>query len=60
MRFEIYSRRTIKGRRWYWRLRAANREIIASGEGYNHRAGALCAIDLVRATGTLTPMVERV
>lgn len=34
MIFEMYARRTLFGRRWSWRLRAANNEIIAQGESY--------------------------
>jgi uncharacterized protein len=37
---------------WRWRLRAANREIIAeSGEAYINRADCLAAIDLVKRSG---------
>ena len=33
---------------WYWHLKAANNEIIANGEGYTSKAGALHAISLVK------------
>jgi len=33
---------------WYWHLKAANNEIIAQGEGYTSKAGALHAISLVK------------
>ena len=54
MRFQMYSQRGLFGRRWYWRLRAANNEIIAQGEGYRNRADCLHAIDLVKGTGSWT------
>jgi uncharacterized protein YegP (UPF0339 family) len=35
---EFYSRKPLFGRRqYYWRARAANGKIVASGEGYNNR-----------------------
>lgn len=37
---------------WRWRLRAANRKIIAeSGEGYANKADCLAAIQLVKNSG---------
>lgn len=59
MRFEIYSRLTLIGRRWYWRLRARNHEIIAQGEAYNRKVDCLRAIELVTGTGPETPVEER-
>lgn len=39
MRFEIYRRWTIGGRRWFWRLKAANNRTIAvGGEGFHNLA----------------------
>ena len=32
---------------WYWRMKAANHEIIANGEGYTTKAACLNAIRLV-------------
>lgn len=54
MIFEMYARRTLFGRRWSWRLRAANNEIIAQGESYHNRGDCLHAIDLVKGTGSWT------
>jgi uncharacterized protein YegP (UPF0339 family) len=59
MRYEIYSRITIRGRRWFWRLRAVNHEIIASGEGYRNKDDAEDAISLVQSSSR-APVVERV
>lgn len=33
---------------WRWRLRAANHEPLASGEGYVNRSDCLHAIELVK------------
>lgn len=60
MRFEIYSRWGWLGQRWYWRLRAANNEIVAVGEAYNSPAGALHAVDLVQGTDSSTPIRQLV
>lgn len=61
MHFEYYSRYPIfrPGKRWYWRLRAKNGEIIAQGEGYTNRMDCKRAIELIMDTSTNTP-VEKV
>lgn len=48
MRFQIFSRRTIRGKRWYWRMRAGNGEVIAQSEGYRNRSDAIETVALVR------------
>lgn len=47
MRFEVFERRTLFGRRWFWRLRAKNGEIISQSEAYNSRAAAAKTINTV-------------
>lgn len=63
MKFILFEKRTLRGRRWYWNLRADNGESIASGgqggHGYKHRASALQGIALVRKTGDRTAIEER-
>jgi uncharacterized protein YegP (UPF0339 family) len=54
MQFELYQR----GSLWYWRLRAANNEIIAQGEGYVNRSDAQHAVGLVMDTNRNTPFVQ--
>lgn len=56
MRFQLYRRLTLRGYRWYWRLRAANHEIIAQSEGYARKADALVSIELVRDLPATTPV----
>ena len=41
---------------WRWRLRAANHEIIAQGEGYQNRANCEHAIGLLKQTNFMTPV----
>jgi uncharacterized protein YegP (UPF0339 family) len=54
MKFELYK----SGIYWYWRLRAANHEIIAQGEGYHNRQDAINAVNLVMDTSRSTTFVE--
>lgn len=59
MHFEIYQQTqgliSSSGGQWRWRLRAANNEIIASGESYRNKQDCLAAIALVKNTNTSTP-----
>lgn len=60
MYFEIYqdSRGLISAisGQWRWRLKAANKEIIASGESYRNKQDCLAAIALVMNTNSQTPV----
>jgi uncharacterized protein YegP (UPF0339 family) len=50
MKIEIYCRkRFVKGPLWFFRVRAANGEIIAQSEGYSRRIDAMSTIRLLRA-----------
>lgn len=53
MYYQIYYRNS----EWRWRLRAANHETIASGEGYYNKGDCLHAIDLVKGSYT-APVYE--
>lgn len=54
MYFEIYK----SGGQWRWRLKAANHQIIASGESYTEKANCIAAINLVKGTNSSTPVKE--
>lgn len=43
---------------WRWRLKAANHEIIASGEGYTNKVDCIHAVDLLKSTTNATPVSE--
>ncbi|WP_136449825.1 YegP family protein, partial [Haemophilus influenzae] len=43
---------------WYWRLKAANHEIIAVSEGYTTKQNCLHCIHLVMDTNRNTPTVS--
>lgn len=50
MRFEIFQRRNAFGiKRWFWRLKAANNEIIAQSEAYNKRQSAWDTCTAIRS-----------
>ena len=53
MRYEVYKSGTL----WRWRLRAANAEIIASGEAYYNKSDVLHVIRLIKGSGN-SPIVE--
>ncbi len=48
MKLEIFSRRTLRGKRWFFRVRAANGEIIAHSESYHNRADCVATAILLR------------
>ncbi len=54
-RIEVYSRRTLRGRRWYWRVKAANNHVTAiGGEGFHNMDDAVYMADKV--TGNRLPI----
>lgn len=56
MKYEYF--RSKRNDEWYWRLRAANGQIIAvGGEGYKNKADCLRGIELVKGSGD-APVVE--
>ena len=52
----MYFEKSKTNSQWHWRLKAANHEIVASGEGYYNEADCDNAIDLVRSTTAATPV----
>ena len=58
MHFEIYRQSGAGSLDWCWRLRGANEGIVAFGEGYESRSDCLHAVDIVRGTNSLTPIVD--
>jgi len=49
MKYEYYK---ASNGNWYWRLKAGNGQIIASGEGYVNKADVLSVINLVKGSNT--------
>lgn len=54
MYFELYQ----SSGQWRWRLKGGNHEIVAHGESYVSKQGALNAIQFVRGTNGTTPIYE--
>lgn len=47
-KFEIFSRIGIRGRRWYFRMKAPNGEIIAQSEGYKRIEDAQKTVQVIK------------
>ena len=54
-KFELYED---KGGDWRFRLKAGNGEVIATGQGYASKSGALNGIDSVRRNAADATVVE--
>ena len=49
MKIELFSRLTLKGKRWFFRIRAANGKTVAQSESYHNRHDALETATMLRA-----------
>jgi uncharacterized protein len=54
-KFELY---TDKAGEWRFRLKAANGQVIATGEGYSSKAGALNGIESIKTNAPGADVVE--
>lgn len=54
-RFEVFQD---SGGDWRFRLKAGNGEVVATGQGYASKAGALSGIDAVRRNAADAEVVE--
>ena len=52
----MYFEKYVSLGQWRWRLKAANHEIIASGESYVSESGCDNGILLVKSTNSETPV----
>ena len=52
----MYFEKYVSLGQWRWRLKAANHEIIASGESYVSESGCDNGIRLVKSTNSETPV----
>lgn len=57
-RYLYYRALTLLGYRWRWQFRARNGEIVAHGEGYQHKTDCLHAIALLQGSAGC-PVDER-
>lgn len=58
MKIEIYSRVGMFGRRWYFRLKAGNGEVIAQSEAYNRKESAMSTAQLIAQNTQLIEVIE--
>lgn len=59
MHFKIFPRWTLKGRRWYFHLKAKNGEIVAHSEGYVNRLDCLRTVQQIQAGARSAPTIEK-
>ena len=52
IRYEVYPRLTIWGRRWFWRAVGRNGRKVGWGEAYHNKQDAWDAADLMRGSAT--------
>ena len=48
MKFIVFPRLTLRGRRWYFQARARNGRIILASEGYHNKADALETVQAIK------------
>jgi uncharacterized protein len=53
---KVYFEKYQLSSQWRWRLKAANHEIVASGESYWNETDCDNAINLVKSTTSSTPV----
>jgi uncharacterized protein YegP (UPF0339 family) len=59
MKIEIFSRRNFVGlKRWHFRVRAGNGEIIAQSEAYNQRGSALGTAHALKTCAANAEIIE--
>jgi hypothetical protein len=46
---EVFPRRTLRGKRWYFRVKGLNGKTIAQSEGYHNRGDCVGTATLLRA-----------
>ena len=49
MKIEIFARHTLRGKRWFFTIKAANGEPIAQSEAYHNRGDAYDTAQSLRA-----------
>ena len=60
MKFEYFRRLTLRGRRWFFRLRATNGQIVAQGDpsGYHNRIDCVKSIQSIMARAGDAEVIE--
>ncbi len=58
MKIEIFSRRGLFGRRYYFRIVAHNGEPVAHSEGYHNRRDAMDTVETIQRQIPVADIVE--
>ena len=59
MKFELFHRRNMLGkRRWYFRIRAENGQIVAQSEAYSRKIDAMSTVQSVRQNVGAAEIIE--
>ncbi len=59
MKIEMFSRRNLIGRKkWYFRIRAGNGEVVAQSEAYSRRIDAMGTVQAIRQDVGTAEVVE--
>lgn len=58
MEFEIFNTVGEHGRRWYFRAKGANHEIVCASEGYKSERAARKTIGLIKREAANAPIVD--
>ena len=57
-KFEIFPRRTLRGRRFFFRMVAPNGEIIMQSQGYKTHRACLGTVTLIQSKAGWSPAVN--
>lgn len=58
LKFEMYDRLTLMGRRYFFRVKGGNGEIVVQSEGYTRRESAMHTIQLLRQNLQFAEIVD--
>lgn len=59
MKFEVFHRRNLLGKkRWYFRIRAENGQIVAQSEAYSRKIDAVSTAQSVRQSVSVAEIIE--
>lgn len=52
MKWHIFPRLTLFGRRWFFNLKSANGQIVLQSEGYRNRVDAMRTVERIKIEGS--------
>ena len=60
MKFEVFRRLTMRGWKWYFRLRARNGKTVAQSEGYSRKIDAVQTVQSIKESAAQARVVDLV